>query len=362
MGQFLRWKGRTSPALRWIFCPLPLVWLFLPALAVSRTNLLPGLEDNIQRLRFHTGRSINNRPEISSILPEIPGLPSEWWVTQWGHKIALQPDQMTLDNSSTRDVLLGLPKYSFKTKDGNLRLSIFEDRATNEPVYDLFERDGNLTAAGGANLFLGRDAPEGGIPMNQQLQLRFRAKISNAHIFGTIDEQARGTILAQVFAGFVVRLGEHDNKPSTLFLQIPISGSRKQPSEYKKCSSTNGQKVFIFDPSSPEYPLAFKAVPGSLQTIEFDITKRLCEFALKRFKCEASDGSTAEWSFERPETVLQDSKITSFYIGLETQNQDARANSTAKPEGHVSVGLQIAKVQLLAIESSQSRPCAIVPH
>src|ERR1700690_1957539 len=75
----------------------------LPAGAQETTNAFPGIEGQVERIRFHTGGAVNNHPEISPTLPNIPGPPSHWSPLQWARSGVILPINKKTNDRATRD-------------------------------------------------------------------------------------------------------------------------------------------------------------------------------------------------------------------------------------------------------------------
>lgn len=314
-------------------------------------NLLPGLGSEIQRLRFQTGRVVNNMPEISPTLPDIPGPASPWSVTQWSQTELLEADRMVTDDPATDDQRLGVANYAFTASDGHSHVWIYREPDTHQAVYELYERDGPLSAAGGANIFLSRDAPQGGISLDHSIAYRLKARIAKARVDASPAATERGVVLAQVFTGFVIQFPEPDGSGlSTLFLQVPISVSRQPVNEYRSCTENSGRRTIIFDGNLRNDPLLpFHSDDGPLRPLAFDLSDYICALLSSATSCRDQSGELHDWSPPPGQLSFQDWKITSIYVGLETQNRDARPDATSPlPQGHVEVGLQLTDLELVA--------------
>ncbi|HWX31920.1 MAG TPA: hypothetical protein VNZ53_31360 [Steroidobacteraceae bacterium] len=322
----------------------------LPAGAQETTNAFPGLEGNVERIRFHTGQVVNNQPEISPILPEIPGPPSHWSLLQWSQQQVILPTSLKTNDPTTRDLRFGVAKYAFSAPDGHSHLWIYEDPNSHHPVYELYEHGGALTAAGGANVFLASDAPPGGIGLDHELLYEMDAKISNASVDASLAAQKSGAVLAQVFAGFVIHFPEQDGKTiSTLFLQLPIARSIATTDEYRSCTSDKGRRTIIFGalPNMNSY-LQFRTDKGPPKHLRFNINSYICELINRPVMCTDPTGHKTSWSLLASATGFQDWKLLNIYVGLETEAQDLRPQSpTKEPQGKVEVALQLADLKVV---------------
>src|SRR5580658_3927215 len=115
-------KSRASVLLMTAF--LPLFWI--RADAQETTNEFPGIGPAIERIRFHTGQVVNNQPQISPILPAIPGSSSRWTLLQWSQPQIILPDSLKTDDPTTRDALFGVAKYAFDAPDGHSHMWIYQ--------------------------------------------------------------------------------------------------------------------------------------------------------------------------------------------------------------------------------------------
>jgi hypothetical protein len=321
-----------------------------PAGAQETTNAFPGLDGKIERIRFHTGKVVNNQPEISPILPEIPGPPSHWSLLQWAQPEVILPTSLKTNDPTTRDVRFGVAKYAFTAPDGHAHLWIYEDPDSHHPVYELYERGGALTPGGGANVFLASDASPGGISLDHELIYEMDAKISKASVEASLSAQKSGAVLAQVFAGFVIHFPELDGKTiSTLFLQLPIARSIASPNEYRSCTSDKGHRSIIFGalPDTNSY-LPFAADKGPPKQLRSDINSYICKLISGPVNCTDSTGQKTSWSPPATATGFQDWRLLNMYVGLETEAQDLRPQSPTKdPQGKVEVALQLADLKVV---------------
>jgi hypothetical protein len=326
-----------------------LQFIVLPAEAEEPANAFPGIGREVARIRFHTGRVENNQPQISPTLPEIPGPPSNWSLVQWAQPQVILPTTQKTDDPTTRDARFGLAKYAFTAPDGHSHLWIYQDPFSRHPVYELYERGGALTVAGGANVFLASDAPPGGISLDYELRYEMNAKLSKASVHASLPAQKGGAVLAQVFAGFIIHFPEQDGKEiSTLFLQLPIARSIPSPNEYRFCTSDKGHRNITFGalPKTDSY-LPFAVDNGPLRQLQFNINSYICELISQPVTCTDSAGQKTSWSLPATVTGFQDWRILSMYVGLETEAQDLRPQSRTKdPEGRVEVALQLADLKV----------------
>ncbi len=326
-----------------------LVLLGLPAGAQDSENVFPGIEQDFGKIHFHTGRVENNLPEMSPTLPDIPGSPSRWSLMQWSQPLVISPTSLKTNDPTTRDDRLGVAKYAFNAPDGHSHLWIYQDPASHHPVYELYERGGALTSAGGANVFLASEAPPGGISLGHKLSYEFDARLSKAEVKGSLAAQRAGAVLAQVFSGFVIQFPEREGKTlSTLFLQLPIARSIPPLGEYRSCTSVMGRRNIIIgaQPNLASY-LPFAVDKAPLRHLRYDINSYICELVTRPIECADSMGHKTSWSIPPDFTGFQDWRILKMYVGLETEIQDLRPKSQTKdPQGQTEVALQLANIRV----------------
>jgi hypothetical protein len=325
-------------------------FLSAAAFAQEQKNAFPGIGDGLERIRFHTGKVADNQPQISRILPEIPGPPSHWSLLQWAQGQVILPTNLVIDDPATRDAHFGLAKYAFSASDGHSHMWIYRDPASNHPVYELYEQGGALTTAGGANVFLASDGPPGGISLEHELIYEIDTKLSRASVNATVAAQKSGVVLAQVFSGFVIHFPEPDGKTiSTLFLQLPIARSIPSPNEYRSCTMENGRHNIIFGAlAEPTTSLPFAVDEGPLRHLRFDINSYICKLISRPLICTASTSEKTSWQLPASATGFHDWKIVNMYVGLETETQDLRAQSATKEsQGQVEVALQLADLKVV---------------
>jgi hypothetical protein len=328
------------------------------------TNAFPGIEGQVERIRFHTGKVVNNQPEISPTLPNIPGPQSHWSLLQWAQPQVILPTSLKTNDPSTRDDRLGVAKYAFTAPDGHSHMWIYEDPISHHPVFELYERGGALTAAGGANVFLASDPPPGGISLDHELLYEMETKISRASVEASLTAQKNGAVLAQVFAGFIIHFPEQDGKTiSTLFLQLPIARSIASPNDYRSCTSDKGSRNIIFSASpKPDSSLSFTADNGSPKHLRFNINSYICELINRPVICTDSAGQKTNTSLLASPNGFQDWKLQNMYVGLETEAQDLRPQSPTKdPQGKIEVALQLADLRVVPTRHDFNRASCALP-
>ncbi len=342
-------RSRIVFSLLWLARVVFPILIGFSAEAQSGANYFPGIEGSVGKLHFHTGRVANNQPEMSSSLPDIPGPTSPWSLIQWSQPQVISPTSLRSNDPATRDGRLGVAKYAFSAADGHSHMWIYEDPHSRHPIYELYERGGALTAAGGANVFLSSDAPPGGISLDHELDYEVDARLSKAVVKASLDAQRKGTVLAQVFTGFVIQFPEQDGKTtSTLFLQLPIARSIPSLNEYRSCTSNKERRTIILGalPRTAS-SLPFEATGGPLKHLRYNINSYICDLIARPTTCSDSAGHKTSWSVPTDVTRFQDWKIQKMYIGLETESQDLRPQSPNKdPQGEVEVAFQLGNLRV----------------
>ena len=274
---------------------------------------------------FNTGLAVGANPQLSPILPNMPGPLSGWFVATWNRSEVLNASEMVTNDPNISDPTFGPAAYAFTTPDQNAQLAIYRDTTNNRWVYDLFERNGTLTSSGGANLFLEVPNNSANVILNNPVFYSVYAKIAEASVtYDSPQAMTNGAVVAQVFSGFIL---QNASQGLTVFMQIHMADSR---SGY----GTNGGitdlqrsgDTYIVDIVPPGgNPFAFQTNNGPLQYLHYQLNPFFSEFlAAESFGSSASN--PANWS------------LKSMYIGLETEN----SISGGAPQGSVSVGLQIA--------------------
>lgn len=313
--------------------------------ASAGPSLLPSLDN--PRLHFNTGRAVQNRPEIDPDLPAIPGPPSGWTVTQWNQSSWLSPTRMSQQDPATADPELGRAAYGFATPDGHSHVWIYDKGPGAAPVYALFERGGTLRPGGGANLFLSAtlDRPA---DFTQRLFFSMRAKVTTATAsYDTPGARASGAVLGMAFIGFVIDFPNPANgRRSVLFLQVSLTNSRNQGRIASQCRVTPAGNLIVIMGGTLDgaLPLPFRPSAGPATRIAFAVNDYIDRFRARPLTCRDQDGP-------RPVVLAGVAPArfipTSVYVGLETEDRDARANAvTSARQGQVALGLQISDIRL----------------
>lgn len=345
-----------------------LIFLGSPAMSqnavsglAAPTDILPPLGPAVPRLRFHDGAVKNNQPKISPVLPEIPGPPSPWFVAQWGQHEFLKGDAMTQNDPTTRDPELGPATFAFTAADRHSHVWIYDPKSGEAPVYELYERDGELQAGGGSNIFLSVNMPAAGTALNRKMEYSLDAKLAQAAIaYDTPTAKKTGAVLASVFSGFVIQFPSPQNQqPSTLFLQIPHASSRGiSGGDYRSCNISDGHMTIIFATELARDPrLPFTSDNGPLEHLSYSVNRYICNLITHPLACTKSDGSRSSVTLANDLHNFDDWRLKGFYIGDETEAKDLRPQSTdQRSQGSVSVALQLSQLHLLSYPESAFTP------
>ncbi|KQP48949.1 hypothetical protein ASF39_14445 [Methylobacterium sp. Leaf108] len=310
---------------------------------VSETEVFPRLSEDAVRIRFHLGGVRDNAPDISPVLPDMPGPASAWYLAQWQKRDPLRPERMLRADPAATDPRLGPPLVSFPSASGESRLDIYRGEGS-APVFGLTSAGGTLTAAGGANVFLSVNAAETAASLDAPTVYRVGLKLTQASVAARDPRSLdNGDVLAQVFTGFTLRFTDPaTGKVTPAFLQIPHADSREGDPTHRQCSLSNGtaqlltvggvrgRRLLPFAAAAPEAPLA---------SLAFDLNREVCALARAEFQCS---GGGASQRFRLPASAmdLANWRIGSLYIGLETQDSVEKAPNPVR--GSVRVSLQVS--------------------
>jgi hypothetical protein len=315
----------------------------------SGKDIFAPLGPDIARLRFHTGGVKNNQPEISPVLPDIPGQASPWFVTQWSHHEFLVPDVMTRNDPATRDAVLGSARYAFTTPDKHSHVWIYQ-MDHRESVYELYEEGGELGADGGSNIFLSADEGQDGVSLDHEINYQLNAKLSDAEAeYRTPTAKASGAVLAQIFTGFIIRFPNPRNgADSTLFLQISHAAS-KQIADYRACSTSGAGLTIIYGNTLPgDATLRYSSNKGPMKHLDYSLNKYLCDLIDRPLKCTGgSNEQAAAVTLAGEVRDFRRWKLLSIYVGLETEAKDVRPQSTNRErQGDVAVAMQLSALHV----------------
>lgn len=307
----------------------------------------PGLTN--PKLRFHSGRRVGNEIEISPVLPDILGDASAWTVVQWNKTEILDPSKMLKGDPRYSDRLFGNPKYTFTSENRESRLSIFDTGVGSSKIFELFASGGQLTETGGANLFLAAKALNGGAVLDKPVHYSVKLRISEADVHAPSSLISSGVVLAQVISGFTLILSDPEsNRRTPVFVQIGHANSRNSYSQYRGCYPNHGNRDIVYN-SVGAKQLRFEA--GDAVSFRFSLNSIVCQMAKRNFLCRRTDGTNEDFSFPAAALDMKNWRVNSMYIGLETQNRDARTDATAEAQGAISVAVQVSDVSVSKDES-----------
>lgn len=314
----------------------------------------PGL--SIPRMKFTTGRAVDNKPELFPMTPAIPGPVSGWTVTQWDQSHPLRPDAMATNAPGTRDPGLGRAAYAFGTPADATHLWIYRrpGRAGGY-VYELYQRDGILRQ-GGKNLFLAAKATRPDFTMDHPLDYAVKVRLSRVALrYDTPAAARNGAVQGTVFSSFVFGLRPGTGlRHATIFLQIPISGSHGGRSDYLSCRVAGRGVVVTANQDVPgQVILPFESDSGPPTALHQRVNQYLCALLTRLHRCQ--DGASL---VPLPDQAAFDDlgnwRLESMYVGLETQATDMRPNSVSRrPQGTVAVALQVSDLRLRGLPSGE---------
>lgn len=323
---------------------LPIALVALLAFGAAESTKRPVLPEagmTRPRLRFgvDSGPHLRQSPSLPA---EMPGAISRWTVLQWKKQELLGPDTRRGPVANDADPLLGLPTYVFETESRESRLEIFA--SPHPPVYELYSRGGAHDADGGTNLFLsartGRRLSTFDHPITYDVTLR----LSHAFVSAPRPRSLKdGSVLAQVFSGFVLAFRQPGAKQATiLFLQIRHADSRGRQPDYRSCKlRRDGSAVVIYSgvlPDDGDLPFA----PGSVPIrFHYRLNRYLCHALQAPFPC--SDDAP-NWMPPQAARDLANWRMREMYIGLETQDTSlvARSQDRGGKAGTVEAAVQIS--------------------
>ncbi len=347
-----------------------LKWRFLASLVVltvlaagaarpvfAQTNLLPDMDN--PKLQFTTGKVVNNKPEMSPVLPAIPGAPSDWKVAQFSPIELVGPESMTSHDPSASDTVFGPALYSFTAPDAHSHVRIFKNSATGHLVYELYESGGALGAGGGSDILLAAGVKKPFPTFAQHLEFSMQAKISRAYTsYDTPAAMRNGAVLAQVGMAFIIQLPSPVNgAASTLFLQISLahSGPRAQqglpgaaPFMVECNLFKNGALgLYTVGTLSGKTPLVFAADDGPLHDISFNLNDYISKLLNTPLHCAGKGVASQAVSLASvdPSSIV----LKSVFVGPETEIANHLKNSTfTGPQGKAEMAIQVSNLKILS--------------
>lgn len=324
--------------------------ILLPAFAgsVGGDGLLPTLDN--PKLQFANGKEKNNKAEISSVLPNIPGSVSGWTVQQWQQSSLMTGDYMTINDPTTKDQLFGVASYAFTSPDRHSHVWVYKNGPAGHAVYDLYEKGGWLQSGGGSNIFLAANTVKPTPSFDHRLTYSMLVKVSKASIkFQTPTAEKSGAVLAMSFTGFVIQFPSPVNgSTSTMFLQLGITSSRKVHIASTTCSLNYGRIIILSGgPSNAIKPLPFAGGQVQFQPVSYDLNQIIDTIFRVPLPCRSKAGEQQTISFQNIDHKKM--VLSGVYIGLETEDRDDRPGATdTAPQGSVEIGIQVSNVALSA--------------
>lgn len=335
----------SKPILRYGVFTLSLLMSGIAAShAFAQTSLLPSMDN--MKIRFGNGAVAKNQPELFPELPAIPGQNSQWKLIQWGQSAIIPPRIAHASRMVASDPVLGRADYTFSSPDSHSHLWIFSHGPNGHPVYELYEKGGEVTAGGGSNLFLSANTVRPAPSLALHPVFSVMAKLSSAEIsYDNSQALAGGAVRGNAFVGLVLQFPTARGI-STLFMQLPFANSRHDARLVVMCAATKGGYRLLTGGNREDFtPLAFEPDFGSLHLIKYDLVSEWSAITATPFKCQGSETMPTLASIP-----LSSITIRGVYIGLETENMDDRLHSNAFgiTQGNVSVGLQLSNAKLEA--------------
>ena len=306
-------------------------------------SVFPDLGLAAARLRFETGKVIDNLPQIFPGIPDIPGEASAWEVAQWNKHELLRPDDMRRNDPRYADRLLGVPLYTFDTADHELRLSIFV-ASNGTAVYELAAADGSLTPIGGSNLLLAAKVSRPDLTFDRVINYALDLKLSTAVIRASPSAVRSGAVLVQTLSGFTVLfVSPETNETISVFLQIDHGSSQASEGDYRGCYPDGNNQDIVFGYSAHgHYRMPFRPNPETPVHATYNLNDVLCQMLKAPIICRFADGTTKPLQFPAAARSFKNWRLTSMYVGLETENRDVRPGAaTNSIQGEVQVALQI---------------------
>lgn len=342
----MRFSSRFAP-----LCAL-MVGLAAPAHAQAQTqadpaqNLLPNLDN--PKLRFGTGLVENGQPQISPLLPAVPGTPSPWYLAQWRQSAVM--NGTTTGGGGAPDQYLGAPAYAYEAPDHHAYLRVYTDKPTGHLVYEIGEQGGAGNLGGGADLFLATKLTGDAANFGHKLQLSLHMRLTKADIsYDSMTALKSNTVRSRGEVGLAIGFPSPlDGAPGILFMQLTLFSSRGSAVPLISCHLDNGQMQVQFSPAQPTLPLTFAASTAPLQRVSYDLNTYLQQLMAQNLDCQRPDGSQQSVSLARldPAKVV----VRSVHIGLDTQDTSKRKGSAhfGEKQGDVAAALQISAPRLTA--------------
>jgi len=277
----------------------------------------------------------------------MPFAPSAWYVAQWQQDSYVQPTLLPEANSNSlhEDPKLGKPTYVFAAPDGHAAVRVYNQNGSW--VYELEESGGTLTGKGGSNLFLSVNAVEPGARFDQDISYDTDIKLSAAMVhYDMAGAAISGAVLSQVFTGFGLMFSDPITREQQfVFMQLPIAVSRPTPPTwFSICSLVDKKPKLLYVPArDQDHPLlAYKADNGDMHHLHYLLNTYVSMLVSSPYRC-------ADQWIEWPSSArdLRNWRLTSLYIGLETETSDHRPGSlNLKPQGEIETAVEIANARV----------------
>ena len=298
-------------------------------------DLVVPLQHAPPRLRFHIGEvGRDGQPLLLPALPVIPGPASSWYVAQWQQDSFLMPQRMRTSH------LVNVAQWRFDAPDSHSSLVI--DQTSDGYAYTLSERDGKLTAGGGANLFLATQILVQPSDFAAPVELRLQTRLLDAAIsYETQSAEATGAVQAMAFIGLGLMFhGSELNTDRFVFMQIPITVSRLvPPGPSTMCGLVNGKPNLLYAAGTMWSPFRPQT---SVHERHYNLSALVHTMLSKPYPCA---GRLLNWPVAQQNPAAW--HLTGLYVGLEVQNRDIRLGaSTSAPQGHAYVALQITALSV----------------
>lgn len=304
------------------------------------------------KLLFHTGRAVPGvGPEISPILPDIPGEPSGWFVTQWRKRQLLKPSMIQRNDPQTHDPYLGTAKWAFTTPNGESSVEIYYDH--RQVTVGLLQRDGYILSVGGTDLFLSASSILPAATLDHDVTYDVALKLSDASaLYNTQSAFASNSVLAQVFTSFILSFKPvGDRNAYTAFLQLHHADSRGIVPRFARCSiNHNGSMELVFSSGAGRVPdLPFVSDAGPLHHLHYRLNDYVCEMLSRVYRCKDASGQyTPPKHLPDELRSLANWRILSMNVGIEGGNSNHRPGSTnTDPQGTIVTALDVADVKVM---------------
>jgi hypothetical protein len=325
------------------------------AAAQTAGNLLPDLDN--PKLKFTTGRVVNNKPEMSPVAPNLPGDSSQWEIAEFTPVQALSGDRMRQNDPATSDAVFGPASYAFDAPDSHAHVWIYRNKSTGHLVYELFESGGSLGKGGGSDILLAANLNKPFPTMDHRLNFSMQSKISRADArYDNPQAMHNGAVLAQVGMAFILQFPSPVNgAASTLFLQVSLAHSGEQALQglpgkapfIASCTlfGSGSLGLMTVGTLSGVTPLVFRTDTGPMHEISFSINDYLARLFATPISC-ASKGQGSQM-VALASVPLSKVVLKHVYIGPETEIADHRKNSTnTAPQGQADMAIQVSDLRV----------------